>query len=304
MDTIVPNLWFAGNAVEGGAFYAEAFRQCTVQVSSRYPETGLPEFQENMAGQPLTVDVSISGQRLALINAGSEFQPNPALSIMVNFDPAVIPDARSYLDQVWAHLSEGGTVLIELGSYGFSEYYGWVQDRYGVSWQLILTNPDGDPRPFLIPSFVFGGAAQNRATEAMNYYTSVFEKVFGDSAVATSVPFPEPDGPATAGALMFGDFTLAGHWLTAMDSGVQVEHSFSPGFSLVVRCDDQDQIDQLWRALSAVPQAEQCGWCMDQFGVSWQVVPAAIDGVPLSTAAYQAVLGMKKLVIADIPGLS
>lgn len=303
MSRIVPNLWFSGNAEAGARLYVEAFRDSHTEVSSRYPDTGLPDFQSGMAGKPLTVEVVIGGQRLTLINAGEEFRPNPSLSLMVNFDPSVIPDARDYLDQVWARLTEGGTVLMELGSYPFSEHYGWVEDKYGVSWQLILTNPAGQARPFLIPSFVFGGPVQNRATEAVQYYTGVFDEVFGNSHPGTTVSYPATDGPAEAGALMFGDFTLAGQWLVAMDSGTEVTESFTPGFSLVVRCADQDQIDRMWSALSAVPQAEQCGWCVDRFGVSWQVVPAALDGAPMSPESYRAVLGMKKLVIADIPGL-
>ncbi|MFV0427098.1 MAG: VOC family protein [Beutenbergiaceae bacterium] len=310
MSTIVPNLWFAGNAEEGAQFYARTFRNATAAVTSRYPASGLPDFQVGMAGQALTVDVTIGAsaqeadrQRLTLINAGAEFRPNPALSIMVNFDPSVLEDAQAYLDSVWACLCDGGTVLMELGSYPFSERYGWVEDRYGVSWQLILTNPAGEPRPFLIPSFVFSGPVQNRAQEAVEFYTTVFGQVFGHSQLATSVPYPRPDGPAAAGALMFSDFTLAGEWFTAMDSGTEMSQTFTAGFSLVVRCQDQQQIDQLWEALSADPAAEQCGWCVDKFGVSWQIVPAALDGTPMTVEAYQAVLGMKKLVIADIPGL-
>lgn len=303
MSTIVPNLWFSGNAQEGAALYAAAFRDTTTRISSHYPPDRLPDFQQEMAGEPLTVEVMVGEQRLTLINAGNEFRPNPALSVMVNFDPAAIPDARDYLDSVWATLTEGGTVLLPLGSYPFSERYGWVEDRYGVSWQLILTNPDGDPRPFLIPSFVFGGPAQNRAGEAVAYYTELFGEVFGQSRMGNSATYPAPDGPAVAGSLMFADFTLAGQWLSAMDSGTQVEDSFTPGFSLVVRCVDQTQIDTLWDGLSAVPEAEQCGWCTDKFGVSWQIVPATLDDTPLSADTYAAILDMKKLVIADIPGI-
>ena len=63
------------------------------------------------------------------------------LSFMVNFDPTFDENAAQRLDEVWARLAEGGKVLMELGSYPFSERYGWVQDRFGVSWQLILTDP-------------------------------------------------------------------------------------------------------------------------------------------------------------------
>jgi predicted 3-demethylubiquinone-9 3-methyltransferase (glyoxalase superfamily) len=109
------------------------------------------------------------------INAGPMFEPNPSISFFVNFDPSRETDPRTRLDALWRTLSEGGKVLMPLDAYPFSQRYGWVQDRFGFSWQLILTDPKGEPRPDIVPSLLFTGAAAGRAEEAVEYYVSVFQ---------------------------------------------------------------------------------------------------------------------------------
>lgn len=311
LQRIVPNIWCVGTAAEAGALYATALPHTSSEIESRYPTEGLLEFQEPLAGEPLTVAVDVWGTRLVLINAGGEFRPNPSLSLMLNFDPLFFADAgdeaaqaaaaRAALERSWAALSDGGRVLMPLAEYPFSPCYGWVEDRYGVSWQLILTDPDGDPRPFVMPSLMFGGAAQNRAAEAVAFYTSVFP----DAAVGTLVPYGRETGPATPEAIMFGEFRIGApgpgaQWLTAMDSGVSQDFTFTPGMSLEVRCPDQAEIDRLWDALSAVPEAEACGWLTDRFGVSWQIVPENIGELMERPGAFERMLTMKKLVIAEL----
>ncbi|WP_353112660.1 VOC family protein [Microbacterium sp.] len=298
MQRIIPNLWCDHDAEEAGAFYASVFPDARSVVTGRYPPGDLPEFQRSFAGLPVTVDVTIGDFRFTLINAGPEFPINPSISFLLNFDPVAHGGdaaAEAELDRVWAALAEGGTVLMPLSSYPHSAHYGWVQDRYGMTWQLMLTDPRGEPRPFLIPSLLFGSDAQNRAAEAIRLYTGLFP----DSATGTTAPYPEAMGPAVAGALMFGEFMLAGQWFAAMDSGSEQAASFTCGVSFEVRCDDQAEIDRLWEALSAVPEAEQCGWLADRFGVSWQIVPSNVGELLSRPGAYQRMLGMKKLVISD-----
>lgn len=297
---IIPNIWFSRNAEEAGEFYTGVFDGATAIVAAHYP-TELPDWQAEFAGKVLTIDLVIDNYLITLVNAGDEFNPNPAISFMLNFDPLFFGGdtdaARRRLDAVWTGLSEGGTVMMELGEYPFSARYGWVQDRFGVNWQLILTDPDGPPQPFVIPQLMFGGRAQGRAREAVDFYTSLFE----DSGVAFLAPYEEDTGPAKVGDVIFGSFQLAGQAFAAMDSAVEQDFTFTPGVSLEVRCDDQAEIDRLWDALSAVPEAEQCGWLADRFGVSWQIVPANMGELMDRPGAYDALLGMGKLVIADFP---
>lgn len=294
MQKIVPNLWFDHNAAEAASFYASVFPQAHVTATQYYPSGGLPDFQREFAGQELVVEFEIGGYRFIAINAGPEFTINPSVSFMLNFDPSVDSSAREHLDDLWAALAEGGHVLMPLGEYAFSRRYGWVQDRFGVTWQLILTDPAGEPRPFVIPSWLFGDGVQNRAGEAIDFYASVFP----GTRVGNLVRYPEQVGPAAPGSVMFGELEILGQWFAAMDSGAEQDFSFTCGVSLMLECDDQAEIDRYWSQLSAVPEAEQCGWCADRFGVSWQVVPANLGELMQAPDAYQKLLGMKKIDIA------
>jgi predicted 3-demethylubiquinone-9 3-methyltransferase (glyoxalase superfamily) len=299
---IIPNIWCNATAEQAGAFYVAAFEAAGLDarcwVESRYPEEGLPAFQQAYAGQTLTVAVTIGGYRITLVNADDHFRPTPAISFLLNFDPLAFGDAetaRGALDAVWERLGDSGEVLMPLGAYAHSAHYGWVQDRFGVGWQLMLTDPAGQPRPFVSLNMLFGDRAQNRAGEAVDFYLGVFD----DAAVGTRVAYPQAVGPAVAGAVMFADFRIGQQWVSVMDASSAVGFTFGAGLSLEVDCADQAEIDRLWDVLSAVPQAEQCGWLMDRFGVSWQIVPQNMAELMARPQAYQHMMGMKKLVIDD-----
>ncbi|HWV47932.1 MAG TPA: VOC family protein [Microbacterium sp.] len=295
---IVPNLWFARNADEAGGFYSEVLPKTSSTVSARYPDE-VPDWRSEFAGETLVVDLDVDGYRIALINAGDEFRPNPSISFMLNFDPLAFDDdvdaARRALDETWEGLSSDGRVLMDLGEYPFSRRYGWVEDRFGVSWQLILTDPEGEPRPFVIPQLMFAGPVQGKAQEAAEYYVSLFD----DARLGFIAEYPTPTGPAAAGDVMFGEFHLAGQPFAMMDSAADQDVTFGAGVSLEVRCADQAEIDRLWEALSAVPEAEQCGWLADRYGVSWQIVPENMGELMERPGAYDTMMKQKKIVIAD-----
>ena len=291
MQKIVPSIWFDQTAGEAAKFYTSVFPNARVTRVQHYPKEGLPEFQQQLAGKVLTVDFELNGHRFVAINAGPEFPVTPALSFMVNFDPSLDDAARSHLEELWNALADSGQVMMPLGEYPFSPYYGWVQDRYGVGWQLILTDPAGELRPFIVPSLLFGAAAQNRAAEAADFYTSVFP----DAWRGTVANYPEPTGPATTESVMFGEIELFDQWFALMDSGVDQPTTFSPGVSLIIECADQAEIDRYWKALSAVPEAEQCGWLIDRFGVSWQVIPVDLADHTATPEGYAALMQMKKI---------
>lgn len=295
---IIPNLWFNGNAKEAVDFYVSAFPEGKVLATSYYPKTaeeGLADFQADLAGKELTVDFELGGYRLTTINAGSEFTFNPSISFMVNFDPSRDDQAREHLDELWNRLIDGGEALMPLDEYPFSKRYGWVKDKYGLTWQLILTDPEGEPRPFIIPSLLFTKDNTNHAEEAINYYVSVFP----DSKLGTAAKYPEANGSLKAGSVMFADFMLAGQWFAAMDAGSEHDFTFNEAVSLAVFCEDQAEIDYFWEKLSAVPEAEQCGWCKDKYGVSWQITPEYVEELLKRPGAFAKMMNMKKLVIAD-----
>ncbi len=298
VQKITPNLWCDGNAREVAEFYTSVFPNGSITGGSLYPqskEDGLADFQLDLAGKDLVVSFTIADLEFTAINAGPEFKPTPALSFLVNFDPSRDEHAHEHIDAIWHRLIEGGEALIEIGEHPFSKRYGWVQDKYGFSWQLILTNPDGEPRPIIIPDLMFGANVQNRAEEAMNYYASVFE----NSIVNIIARYNEERSPVVKDSVMFGEFKLEDQWFAAMDSAVTQSFAFNEAVSLSIACRDQDEIDYLWSKLSSDPDFEQCGWCKDRFGVSWQIVPSGMDSLMQKPGAYEKMMHMKKIVIND-----
>ena len=278
---ITPAIWCDGTADEAAQFYTDVFRDTSIA--------------EQAPG--LTATVSIHGFRLSLINGGNQYAPNPSISCILNFDPLLFggeEQARAYLDELYERLSTGG-VLMELGEYPFSPRYAWVRDRFGMTWQLMLTDPDGDPRPFVIPSFMFGGTNHAHAEEATNAWIALFD----DSRRGALYRYEE-GGPLEAGTVMFTDFTLRGTWMAATDSGTFHDFTFTPGVSMIVSCRDQEEIDRYWAGLSAVPEAERCGWCVDRWGVSWQVVPHNIAELMADAATRDKILHMGKIDLAKL----
>lgn len=306
---IVPTIWCNRSAEEAAEFYAAAFPGADSAVEARYPEEGLPDFQRDFAGLALTASVSIpdpagaNPTRLVLLNAGDEFRPNSSISFMLNLDPlffGAAPDgdaeaARAALDRLWRVLSDGGRVLMPLDAYPHSPHYGWVEDRYGVSWQLMLTDAAGDPRPFVVPSFMFAGPAQNRAGEALDVYVEVFD----DAEAGARHLYEAQVGPAVPGSILFADFRVGDQWFAVMDSAVAQEVTFGNGLSFQVGCRDQAEIDRLWEVLSSVAEAERCGWCVDRFGVSWQILPENMGELMQRPGAHEHLMAMGKIVIDE-----
>jgi predicted 3-demethylubiquinone-9 3-methyltransferase (glyoxalase superfamily) len=294
MSKITPHLWFDTQAKEAAELYSKVFPDSQV--------TNVTTLRDTPSGDCDVVSFTVWGHDFMAISAGPLFEINPSISFIVNFDPSSIPDAAQVLDRVWEQLGDGGNVLMPLGEYPFSKRYGWISDRYGVSWQLILSGTDGDPRPTIVPSLMFTGEVCGKAAEAVEFYVSVF----GDAERGQLVPYPEGAEPDEPGTTMFSDFRLADGWLAAMDSAQDHGFGFNEAVSLMISCADQEEIDHYWERLSAVPEAEQCGWLKDRFGVSWQVVPADLDEMMSQGTTEQidrvtqAFLPMKKFDVAAL----
>ncbi|MCB8943999.1 MAG: VOC family protein [Ardenticatenaceae bacterium] len=291
---IVPHLWFDKGAKEAAEFYCSVFPDAKV--------TSVTTLHDTPSGDVDTVSFELWGQKFMAIGAGPLFKFNPSISFFVNFDPSREENASQMLDAMWQKLSEGGKALMPLDKYPFSQRYGWIEDKYGLSWQLILTDPEGEPRPPIVPSLLFVGDVCGKAEEAMNFYLSVFK----NSKLGTIARYPEGMEPDQEETVMFADFMLENQWFAAMDSAQEHHFHFNEAISLMVYCDSQAEIDAYWERLSAVPEAEQCGWLKDRYGLSWQIVPAAMDemmsqGTPEQMARVtEAFLQMKKFDIAAL----
>ena len=295
MQKIVPHLWFDTQAKEAADFYVKTFGKDSRILSSTV-------LKNTPSGDCDVLRFQLWGYEFMSISAGPYFTPNPSISFMMNFDPSQRPDAAQEIDRIWKALAEGGKALMELGEYPFSKRYGWIQDKYGFSWQLILTDPKGEERPLIIPSLMFTGDLTGKAGEAIDFYVSVFT----NAKRGVTAPYPEGAAPEKDAKIMFAEFMLEGQWFTAMDSGHMHKFGFNEAVSLLVRCDDQAEIDAYWSKLSAVPEAEQCGWLKDAYGVSWQISPAAMEKIMESgdqaaiDRVTQAFLQMKKFDLAAL----
>jgi len=243
-------------------------------------------------GSVMTVAFEIEGYDFVALNGGPLFEITPSISFFVNCNTA------QEINDLWKKLSQGGTVMMELGRYPFSERYGWIQDKFGVSWQLIL---DGRKQK-IAPCLMFAGAQHKKAEEAIHFYQSIFK----DSHIILLERYPEGQGPE--GGVVHARFTLQGQEFVAMNSHMEMPFDFNPAVSMVVYGDTQGDIDYYWERLSegGDERAQQCGWMADKYGVSWQIVPSGWDAMmrdadPLKMERLMgAVLQMKKIDLAVV----
>lgn len=305
MQKIVPHLWFDKEAKEAAEWYVSLFPDSKV--------ASVTTMHNTPSGDVDVVSFSLSGYSFMAISAGPLFTFNPSVSFILNFDPSKDAEAEAHLDAVWEKVAEGGTVRMELGDYPFSKRYGWVADKYGVNWQLMLTDPAGEERPFIIPTLLFVTEGGEAAEEATDFYLSVFKNSRRGALARYPAGMPaSPDAsqggkPNKEGAVMFTDFMLENQWFAAMD-GPSAMHTFAfnEAISFIVNCEDQAEIDYYWEKLSAHPESEQCGWLKDTYGFSWQIVPRAMDEMMASGTPEQidrvtkAFLPMKKIDLAAL----
>jgi predicted 3-demethylubiquinone-9 3-methyltransferase (glyoxalase superfamily) len=310
MQKIIPSLWFDTQTEEAISFYIAAFNASTYKSGdstiisiARYEKGMNVPGGDQMIGKVLTAIFELGGYRFMALDGGPIFKLNPSVSFFLNFDPSRDKEARENLDRMWSRLSAAGKALMPLQEYPFSKHYGWLQDKYGLSWQLILTNPEGEPRPFIIPSLTFVGKVAGKAEEAADFYVSLFN----GSKRGEIARYPKGMEPDKEGTVMFSDFMLADQWFAAMDSAHPHDFAFNEAISFLVNCKDQEEVDFFWEKLTANGGQESvCGWLKDRYGLSWQIVPTRLGQLlsdknrKKSLAALNAMLKMKKITIAEV----
>lgn len=272
---IYPCLWFNGKAKEAAEFYISVFGHSQIISENQF-----------------LVLIEASGQKFMCMNGGPEFSPNPSISFYVTCE------TEEEVTIAWEKLSNGGQVLMPLDKYPWSLKYGWIQDKYGVSWQLSFGKMTDVGQKF-VPTLMFTGENAGKAREAIEYYTSAFP----GSAVTGILNYGPEDEDAEE-LVKHAQFVLNDFTFMAMDSSFPHGFRFNEGISLVVECETQNEIDSLWEKLSAVPEAEQCGWLKDKFGVSWQIIPAILPKLvnhsEKGQAVIQAFMKMKKFDIQKL----
>ncbi|HEX7974129.1 MAG TPA: VOC family protein [Anaerolineales bacterium] len=288
MQKIIPHLWFDKEAKQAAEFYVATFgKGSNIKTLSQLDNTP--------SGSVDLVSFELLGLEFQAISAGPLFKFNPSVSFNVTCT------SRADVDVIWEKLSEGGTALMELGSYPFSERYGWVQDRYGLSWQIFYSGA-ADVKPKIIPGLMFVGNVAGKAEEAINFWTALFP----ESKIDMIQRRGKGEEPEKEGSVRYAAFSLLSQEFRAMDSALEHRFAFNEAISFIVKCNTQEEIDYYWNKLSAVPEAEQCGWLKDQYGFSWQIVPTTMDemmkaGNPEQIARVtEAFLQMKKFDIESL----
>jgi predicted 3-demethylubiquinone-9 3-methyltransferase (glyoxalase superfamily) len=258
MQKITTHLWFDKEAKQAAEFYTSVFENSKMK--------GTTTLHNTPSGSVDMVTIELSGQEFTLISAGPLFTFNPSVSFLVACQ------TKDEVDALWEKLSEGGAALMELGEYPFSEKYGWMQDKYGLSWQVMFMG-DRKIQQKITPTLLFVRDVCGKAEEAINFYASVFT----NAKVGDILRYGRGEEPDKEGTVKHAAFTLLRQEFAAMDSARSHSFTFNEAISLMVHCDTQEEIDSYWGKLSADPKAEQCGWLKDKYGLSWQIVPNAMD---------------------------
>ena len=268
-NQIYPCLWFDGQAKEAADFYCSIFKNSKITIDTS-----------------LVVLFEINGNKFMGLNGGPVFKFTPAISVFV------LCETIQETNETWNQLIDGGKVLMPIDKQPWSERYGWLQDKFGLTWQISVVNNAGDKQK-ITPSFLFTGNQFGRAEEAVKFYTSVFD----NSSIDSLLHYPEQDN--NAGKVMYSEFKLNQYKLIAMDGPGAHDYTFNEAVSIVVNCETQNEIDHYWNKLTELGEESRCGWLKDQFGVSWQIIPSVIGELmsdPVKAPnVMNEVLKMKKI---------
>ncbi len=271
-NKIHPCLWFEGQAKEAAAFYCSVFDNSKI-----------------ISDTPMVVTFEIDGQKFMCLNGNANFSFNPSISFFV------VCETKDEVDSTWAKLMDGGMEMMPLDSYPWSERYGWLQDRFGLSWQLFLENRPDQGEKFS-PTFMFTGDQQGKAEEAMNYFTEIFK----DSKVKDIARYTAEDDDVE-GTVKHAVFQLGNVDFRAMDSSFAHGFSFNEAVSFVVECKNQEEIDDFWNKLTMEGEEGNCGWLKDRYGISWQIIPEILPKLmsdpKKSDRVLKAFMQMKKFEI-------
>ncbi len=274
-NNIHPCIWYDGNAKAAAEFYCSLFPDSKITTDT-----------------PMVVNFQLHGQKFMGLNGGPMYKTNPSISFMV------ICESDDEINELWKQLSDGGMIMMALDKYDWSEKYGFLQDKFGLSWQ-IMKGKYSDVNQKITPTFLFVGNNYGRAEAAVKYYTTVFPA----SSVHGILIYQENEGAQVAGKVKHSQFILDGKVFMAMDGFGEHKFAFTEGISFVVECKDQKEIDYFWNTLTSDGGKEsRCGWLVDKFGVSWQIIPNNI-GKLMSTPGkgqkvMEAIMKMKKLDMA------
>jgi predicted 3-demethylubiquinone-9 3-methyltransferase (glyoxalase superfamily) len=285
MQNLSPCLWFNDQAEEAAKLYTSLFPNSKIGKIARYTEASA-KASGRMKDTAMTVSFELAGQKFLGLNGGPAYQFTPGVSLFVYCE------TEKEIDKLWSELSKNGKTLFELKKYDWSEKYGWCEDRFGLTWQVMIgKGPKKIANALLFMDKLFG-----RGKEALEFYTSHFPN--------SKIDFLHED--PVEKTIMHSTFTLDGESFVLMEGKKEKVQKITPAVSFIVACETQKEIDAHWDYLSQGGKEIQCGWVEDKFGVHWQIVPNVLgdlmSGEDKSRAnrCLQAMLSMKKLDIEKL----
>jgi predicted 3-demethylubiquinone-9 3-methyltransferase (glyoxalase superfamily) len=271
-NMIYPCLWFDGRAKEAAEFYCSILKDSAIT-------------SEN----PIVVTFESAGQKFMCLNGGPEYTFNPSISFYV------ICESEHEINKVWRAFLDGGSVLMPLDKYWWCRKYGWLSDRYGVSWQLSYGGIEVVSQK-ISPVLMYTGNQSGKAEPAVHFYTSVFK----NSKVLNITRYAKGENEVE-GTVKHAKIILDNKVFMCMDSSLMHQFRFNEAISFVVECETQERIDYYWGRLTDGGEEIQCGWLKDRFGVSWQIVPAILSQLMSDPVRAERItrvfLQMKKLDI-------
>ena len=275
-EKITPCLWFNGQAKEAATLYCSVFANAKITAQS-----------------PIVTGIDVSGQSITLLDGGPMYKPTPSISFYY------ICEKPEELDRIWNAFSKEGTVLMPLDKYPWGEKYGWINDKFGISWQLALGNIN-DVGQKITPCLLFTGKQYGRAEEAVTHYSSIFK----NSKIDGILRYGANELPDQEGKVKHAQMALNEYKLMLMESAAPHNFTFTEGVSLTIHCATQEEIDYYWVKLTESGEESMCGWLKDKFGVSWQIIPTILNKIMSDPAkagkAAQAFMAMRKLNIEQI----
>ena len=275
-EKITPCLWFNNQAKEAAGLYCSVFANAKITSQS-----------------PIVTGIDVAGQSITLLDGGPMYKPNPSISFFY------VCETTEELDRIWNAFGKEGTVLMALDKYPWSEKYGWINDKFGVSWQLALGNLS-DTGQKITACFLFAGKQYGRVDEAIAHYSSIFKNTTIDGILR----YGANELPDKEGMVKHAQLNVNGQKLMLMESAQAHTFTFSEGISLTIHCDTQAEIDYYWEKLTESGEESMCGWLKDKFGVSWQIIPTILSKIMSDPSkagkAAQAFMAMRKLNIEQI----
>jgi predicted 3-demethylubiquinone-9 3-methyltransferase (glyoxalase superfamily) len=276
-EKITPCLWFNSEAKEAAALYCSVFANARITAQS-----------------PIVTGIEISGQSITLLDGGPMYKPNPSISFYY------LCENTEDVDRIWNAFNKGGQIMMPLDKYPWSEKYGWITDKFGISWQIALGKLS-DVGQRVTPYLTFTGKQYGRVEEAIALYTSIFEGAKVDGILR----YNNNEQPDKEGKVKHAEISMKDQKFMLMESAQSHNFMFSEGVSLTIHCESQDEIDYYWQKFTERGGEESmCGWLKDKFGVSWQIIPTILGKIMSDPAkagkAAQAFMSMRKLNIEQI----